>query len=270
MRRGSRARTSSNAPDERCAQAPGSDGLEPSVTLARRGAGLDLPRHRAGPRADAEEAGYFRDRLLRADLRGHSTQGSALIPYHDEMIASGQMRFGATLERVHDSPSVAVVDAHFGVARWVGTRCMAIAVEKAERTGIGCVTFRNSGDFAMASAYSLLALDHGMVGVAIEQRQAGRRTLGRTRPAVLHQPDQRRLSREGAFPARDRHGHQRVLDGRRDPDRQRRRQLPFVGIVDRDGRYGSDPAPIVLDVNERESKLDGALLPFGPKDSACC
>jgi LDH2 family malate/lactate/ureidoglycolate dehydrogenase len=43
------------------------------------------------------------------------------------------------------------------------------------------------------------------------------------------------------------------------------KRLSFLGIVDREGRYGTDPAPIVIDVNERESKLDGALLPLGPK-----
>jgi LDH2 family malate/lactate/ureidoglycolate dehydrogenase len=215
--------------------------------------------------ANAEEAGFFRDRLLRADLRGHSTQGSALIPYHDEMIASGQMRFGVPLEVVSDAPGVAVVDAHFGVGEVVGTRCMGIAMDKAERTGIGCVTVRNSGDFAMASAYSLLALERGMVGIAMSNGKpvvapwGGRDPLFCTNPISVAFPGGERFPlvidmASSAFSMGD--AIRTARDGKR---------LPFVGIVDRDGVYGDDPAPIVIDVNERESKLDGALLPLGPK-----
>jgi LDH2 family malate/lactate/ureidoglycolate dehydrogenase len=248
------------------ASAPRPGGLEPSVTIvAAELLGSIYHGIAAAHGADAEEAGFFRDRLLRADLRGHSTQGSALIPYHDEMIATGQMRFGAPLEVVRDAPGVAAVDAHFGVGEVVGTRCMRIAIEKAERVGIGCVTVRNSGDFAMASAYSLLALEHGMVGIAMSNGKpvvapwGGRDPLFCTNPISVAFPGGERFPlvidmATSAFSMGD--AIRTARDGKR---------LPFVGIVDRDGAYGADPAPIVVDVNERESKLDGALLPLGPK-----
>jgi L-2-hydroxycarboxylate dehydrogenase (NAD+) len=248
------------------APAPDPHGSQPAVTLvAAELLGSIYEGIAAAHGADAEEAGFFRDRLLRADLRGHSTQGSALIPYHDEMIASGQMRFGAPLEVVRDAPGVAVVDGHFGVGEVVGTRCMGLAIEKAERTGIGCVTVRNSGDFAMASAYSLLALEHGMVGIAMSNGKpvvapwGGRDPLFCTNPISVAFPGGERFPlvidmASSAFSMGD--AIRTARDGRR---------LPFVGMVDRDGVYGDDPAPIVIDVNERESKLDGALLPLGPK-----
>ena len=47
--------------------------------------------------------------------------------------------------------------------------------------------------------------------------------------------------------------------------RETARKLPYVGVVDPAGQYGDDPAAIVVDVYEPESKLDGALLPLGPK-----
>jgi LDH2 family malate/lactate/ureidoglycolate dehydrogenase len=241
-------------------------GREPSVTVvAAELLGSIYSGIADAHGADAEEAGFFRDRLLRADLRGHSTQGSALIPYVDEMIASGQMRFGAPLQVLRDAPSVAVVDAHFGVGEVVGSRCMTIAIEKAERSGIGCVAVRNSGDFAMASAYSLLALDHGMVGIAMSNGKpvvapwGGRDALFCTNPMSVAFPSAERFPividmATSAFSMGD--AIRTARDGK---------HLPFVGIVDREGNYGVDPAPIVVDVNERESKLDGALLPMGPK-----
>ena len=217
--------------------------------------------HGAGP----EEAAIFRDRLLRADLRDHSTQGSALLPYHDAMLADGQMRFGAELEVVSDAPAVAVVDAHFGVGEVVGTRCMTMAIEKARATGMGCVAVRNSGDFAMASAYSLLALDHGMAGFAMSNGKPVVAPWGGRDPLFCTNPI------SAAFPGRERFPI--VIDmatsafSMGDAIRTARDggTLPFTGVVDRDGRYGDDPAAIVVDVRERESKLDGAILPLGPK-----
>lgn len=215
--------------------------------------------------ASAEEAEIFRDCLLRADLRDHSTQGSALVPYHDEMLADGQMRFGAELERISDAPAVAVVDAHFGPGEVVGTRCMGLAIEKAEATGMGCVVVRNSGDFAMASAYSLQALDRGMIGIAMSHGKPVVAPWGGRDPLLCTNPI------SVAFPGGERHPI--VIDmatsafSMGDAIRTARDggRLPFVGIVAPDGEYGDDPAKIVVDVEERESKLDGALLPLGPK-----
>lgn len=214
--------------------------------------------------ADAEEAGIFRDCLLRADLRGHSTQGSALIPYHDEMLADGQMRFGAELELVSDAPAAAVVDAHFGPGEVVGTRCMTMAIEKAERTGVGCVAVRNSGDFAMASAYSLQALDHEMIGVAMSNGKPVVAPWGGRDPLLCTNPISAAFPSEpfpividmatSAFSMGD------AIRTARDGGR-----LSFAGVIDRDGNRSDDPAKIVVDVEERESKLDGALLPLGPK-----
>lgn len=243
----------------------GPGGFQPSVTVvAAELLGLIYHGIADAHGADAEEAGFFRDRLLRADLRGHSTQGSALIPYVDEMIVSGQMRFGAPLEVVSDVPSAAVVDAHFGVGEVVGTRCMQVAMDKAEQTGIGCVAARNSGDFAMASAYSMLALERGMVGIAMSNGKpvvapwGGHDPLFCTNPISVAFPGEQFPlvidMASSAFSMGD--AIRTARDGKR---------LPFVGVVDRDGAYGDDPAPIVVDVNERESRLDGALLPLGPK-----
>src|SRR5437763_840406 len=89
--------------------------------------------------ADELEAHAFSACLLRADLRGHSLQGAALLPYLDELIGDGQMHFGAPLEVLRQGPATAAVDAHFEVGQVVGTRCMGMAIERARTVGVGCV-----------------------------------------------------------------------------------------------------------------------------------
>lgn len=117
--------------------------------------------------ADGEEADFFTQTILQADLRGHSTQGLGLLPYIDELIVNQEMSFGTPFERVHEHASVALVDAHSGVGNVVATRAMAIAIQKTNATGIGLVSVRNSGDFGMASNYAIQALEAGMIGISM-------------------------------------------------------------------------------------------------------
>src|SRR3989442_15037236 len=43
---------------------------------------------------------------------------------------------------------------------------MKLAIDKARTYGIGIVTARNSGHFGAAANYSMMALEHDMIGVA--------------------------------------------------------------------------------------------------------
>src|ERR687888_53454 len=87
--------------------------------------------------ADADEAATLAGALLRADLRGHTTQGIALLPYVDELLAAGEMAFGRPLEAVRETAATALLDGHRGVGHVIGSRAMALAIEKARAVGIG-------------------------------------------------------------------------------------------------------------------------------------
>jgi LDH2 family malate/lactate/ureidoglycolate dehydrogenase len=215
--------------------------------------------------ADDEEARAFSACLLRADLRGHSLQGAALIPYYDGLLSDGQMRFGAPFEVLRDGPSTVTVDGHFGVGQVIGTRSMTIAMDKAASTGIGCVTVRRSGDFAMAAAHAVQALDRGMIGVAMSNGKplvapwGGRDAMLCTNPLSV------------AFPGGERPPV--VIDmatsafsmGQTVRAARDGRRLSYTSVVDPEGVYGDDPTKIVVDPADRESSLVGAMLPLGPK-----
>jgi hypothetical protein len=44
---------------------------------------------------------------------------------------------------------------------------MRLAIEKAEATGIGMVSVRNSTHYGPASPYALMALGHSMIGISL-------------------------------------------------------------------------------------------------------
>jgi L-2-hydroxycarboxylate dehydrogenase (NAD+) len=215
--------------------------------------------------ADDEEAAIFAAGLLRADLRGHTTQGVALLAYIDELIGAGEMAFGRPPVVVRETAATALVDGRRGVGQIVGTRAMAMAIAKARDAGIGFVSVRGSSDYAMASTYALQALDAGLIGLSMSTGPilvapwGGRDARFCTNPLALAVPAGERdpIVIDMATSA---YSMGAVVRAARDGE-----TLSGPGVVGADGRYTDDPAAVILDVMDRESRMAGALLPAGPK-----
>ncbi|WP_133306482.1 Ldh family oxidoreductase [Pseudomonas sp. LS-2] len=211
------------------------------------------------------DAQVFADCLLRADLRGHNTQGIGLAPYLEELFASGVTRFGQDFEVVKESPATALVDGHAGVGQIISTRAMSMAIQKAKALGIGLVTVRNSGDCGMASNYAIQAMEQGLIGISMSTGPSlvapwgGRDARFCTNPLALAVPAGRKdpivldmatsACSMGAVVLAARDG---VL-------------LAGKSVVDREGVYTDDPSRVILNNMHRESRMSGALLPAGPK-----
>ena len=215
--------------------------------------------------ADEDEAATFAAGLLRADLRGHSTQGIGLLPFIDELLTDGAMGFGRPFEILRESEATALVDGHQGVGQVVGTRAMAMAIDKAHEVGVGLVSLRGGSDYAMASTYALQALDAGQIGISMSTGPllvapwGGRDAWFCTNPIAIAVPAGERdpIVIDMATSANSMGA---VVRAARDGGR-----LAGPEVVDAEGRYIDDPAAVIVDVMERESPLAGALLPAGPK-----
>lgn len=215
--------------------------------------------------AGEDEASTFAAALLRADMRGHTTQGIALLPYVDELLREGEMAFGRPVETVRETAATALLDGNRGVGQVVGVRAMALAIDKARAVGIGYVAVRNSSDYAMASSYVLPAVDAGLIGLSMSTGPilvapwGGRDGWFCTNPLALGVPAGRRdpIVIDMATSA---YSMGAVVRAARDG-----LQLDTPGVVDADGRYSDDPASVILDPMARESRMTGALLPAGPK-----
>jgi L-2-hydroxycarboxylate dehydrogenase (NAD+) len=179
--------------------------------------------------------------------------------------AAGKMRFGVDARVVREGPAFAVLDGGRGVGQLVSQRAMGMACDKAAETGVGLVTVRDSGDFAMASVHALVALERGMLGVSMSTGQplvapwGGRDPFFCTNPIAVAVPtvDQRPVVIDASSSAFSM-GHlvRAARDGRR---------VDRPAVVAPDGRYSDDPATVVDDPLDRESHMSGAILPDGPK-----
>ncbi len=215
--------------------------------------------------APEEEAEVVANCLLRADLRGLYTQGSSVFPYLVELVEKGLMNFDVPFGVINDQVSMAVVNGGFGVGSVMATKSMNLAIEKAERSGIGAVWLQHGGDFMMASNHVLQAIDQGMMGIVMRNGSplvapfGGREKFFGTNPISFGVPSENKHPivvdmASGSF------SQGQVVMAARD-----KRKVPSRHLVDRDGNYTDDAASLVVDPSDRESDLDGGIVSLGHK-----
>ena len=213
--------------------------------------------------ASDDEAQIFADCHVRADLRGHQTQGLQIVNIVHEFLVNGTERFGVDTPVIIDEPGFAVMDGNYGVGCIVATRAMDHAIRKAGDNGIACVWVRRGGVFSMASNYTLRALEHDMVGIATENGVpfvapwGGRDPLFSTNPFSFAVPSGEEIPivvdmSAGSFSAG------KVMSAKRAGEK-----MPSSHLVDGDGNYTDDPSLIEMQPDHQVTL--GALVAHGAR-----
>src|SRR5262244_1014513 len=104
--------------------------------------------------------------MVRTDLRGVDSHGIDMLPRYHELWQDGFIVLDADPVLEKDSMATGLYDGAKGLGHWVSSVAMKLAIAKATTYGIGIVTVRNSGHFGAAANYSMMALEHDMIGVA--------------------------------------------------------------------------------------------------------
>lgn len=105
--------------------------------------------------------------MAQTDLRGVDSHGIGMLPKYVEWIRAGFIIPSAEPVVVRDELATALVDGLRGLGHWTSTKAMALAIEKANTFGVGLVAVRNSNHFGACACYSMMALPHHLVGVAM-------------------------------------------------------------------------------------------------------
>ncbi|MBN2373413.1 Ldh family oxidoreductase [bacterium] len=119
--------------------------------------GIDVPE---------EDARICANVLIKADKRGIDSHGIARLKgiYYDRVRAGIQSPV-TMFEVIKQGPATAVIDGHNGMGHVISKKSMDIAIEKAEKIGIGMTAVRNSNHYGIAGYYSLMAVRSGMIGI---------------------------------------------------------------------------------------------------------
>lgn len=105
--------------------------------------------------------------FIAAELRGLPSHGMIRLKDYFELWKAKRINVSPAVKIVHETPSTAVVDGDNAVGMVAATRSMQIAIEKAKVAGTGWVSTRNSNHYGIAGYYSMMALEHDMIGICL-------------------------------------------------------------------------------------------------------
>lgn len=113
-----------------------------------------------------KDAAISAEVLIESDKRGIDSHGlNRMKPIYYDRIKEGIQLPVTEIEIVRESPATAVLDGHNGMGHVVSKRAMEMAIEKAEKYGLGMTAVRNSTHYGIAGYYASMAVNKGMIGV---------------------------------------------------------------------------------------------------------
>jgi L-2-hydroxycarboxylate dehydrogenase (NAD+) len=115
-----------------------------------------------------EHARMAVDVLICSDLRGIESHGFARFAgFYINRTREGRIKTRPNVRIVDEASSAATIDGDGGLGFVASTIAMRVAIEKADVTGVGMVSVRNSTHHGPASPYALMALPHDMIGISM-------------------------------------------------------------------------------------------------------
>ena len=206
--------------------------------------------------------------LVDANLTGHDSHGVIRMPRYLDWVRSGDIVPNQTIERLVDTPVIAVVDGRFGFGQTMAPQAVDIGVRKAKAAGLTAVSLRNSGHVGRVGEWAERAADAGLISIHFVN----------ARGSVLVAPFgglERRLStapfcigipREDAPPVVLDFATSLVAEGKVNVASRGGKPLPPDSLIGPDGALSGDPALLYGPLDRegpRSAVGPGAIRAFG-------
>jgi L-2-hydroxycarboxylate dehydrogenase (NAD+) len=205
------------------------------------------------------ESKIITDVLLMSDLFGIESHGmQRLVRYH-KGIEKGLIKVDAKPKVIFETPVSAVIDGNDGMGQLVSHFAMETALSKAEDTGVGIVTVRNSNHFGIAGYYSNMACDHGMIGIAMTNSEAimvptySRLAMLGSNPIAVSMPAE-------PYPFFFDASTTVVTRGKLEVYKKQGKELPKGWALDANGNYSTNAALMLKNI---VGKSGGGIVPLG-------
>jgi len=119
-------------------------------------------------RMPASDAALAADVLMYADIRGVESHGvSNMMKSYVAGFQEGRINPTPDWKIVREALAVCTIDSDQGHGLVVGPAAMNMAIERAEKYGIGSVSVNNGAHFGAAGYHAMMALEHNMIGIAM-------------------------------------------------------------------------------------------------------
>ncbi|MFC1901259.1 Ldh family oxidoreductase, partial [Chloroflexota bacterium] len=201
-----------------------------------------------------DDAKITADILIATDLRGIDSHGIAHLGMYTGGLKEGRTNPNPNTQIISQAPATAIMEGDKGLGFVVGYRAMTEAMRRAEETGAGFVTVRNSSHFGAGGNYAMMALPRDMIGISMTEGGKGMNAPGTVGRGIHINVI------SVAIPAKDEAPF--VLDmattvvaaGKIEIANREGKQLPEGWSIDKDGNPITDP---------KKHGTEGALLPLG-------
>ena len=216
-----------------------------------------------------EESARIGRYLVNANLTGHDSHGVARVPRYASWKRDGHLLADQLVERVVDTPVIAILDGKFGFGQTIAPQAVALGIEKCREHGLSAIGLRNSGHVGRVGEWAEMAAEAGIVSVhfvnvagsvlvapfgGIERRFS-------TAPVCIGMP------RPGGLPVILDFATSLVAEGKVLVASQGGKELPANALVSADGKLSGDPRELYGEYGSgaaREHKKgSGALRAFG-------
>lgn len=201
-----------------------------------------------------KEASIITDVMLEADNREVHSHGLLRLPVYVHRLQEKLMRSEALVTVEKETEAMKLLNGNGSVGQIVAHQAMEDSISKAETTGVGIVSVRNSNHFGIASYYSLMAAKKEMIGMVISNTSplmpavGGAEKIIGSNPLSIASP-----SKEESFPVLDmalsNTAYGKILEAK-----DKGNQLPIGWGVNSDGVPTTDPNEVID---------GGLLLPTG-------
>lgn len=179
--------------------------------------------------------------LIASDLRGIDSHGVPRLKGYCDRLRQGLINVHPNFRVITETPATVAFDADNGMGHPSACRAMERCIEKARETGLCMATVRHSNHFGIAGYYAMMALEHGLCGVAMTN------ATPLVVPTFAREPYLSTAPIAVAIPA----GKERpiVLDmatstvawGKIEIARREEKPIPAGWALDRDGVVTTDP-----------------------------
>ncbi len=207
-----------------------------------------------------EEAAVCARILVAADKRGVDSHGVGRFkPIYLDRIWAGTQLPKTNFEVVRETATTAVIDGHNGMGHYIADRAMRMAVEKADKYGLGMTVVRNSTHYGAAFVYPQIAVEKDMIGMTTTSARPSIAPTWGVEPMLGTNPMTWGMPSDEDFPFMADYATSVTQRGKLELYDRLGKELPDGWVIGQDGKYRHDTHQVLIDL----TKDKAALTPLG-------
>ncbi len=200
-----------------------------------------------------DDAAFYAQSLVDTNLWGIDSHGVLRVPIYIKRLLAGSCNPKPNIKTIKSAITLEVLDGDDGAGQIVSRVAMARAIELAKTYNVGIVGAIRSNHFGAAATYTRMAVDEGMIGIAMTNVVQNVVAPGGSKPIIGNNPFSVAVPTYGEFPFVLDISLSSVAGGKLLLASKKGEKIPLDWGTDVNGRPTDDP----------DEAFKGFLLPAG-------